>query len=105
MKKTATIRKVKKHKKRGKISFRVIEGTGPLSISWSEAPKGDAIEAKNEQGVGFFSNEGELLSVEFDEVKETKDHQILEFEGYRVEVSVKKGKVLYSVETIKSEGS
>jgi hypothetical protein len=83
--------------KKAKISFRVFGGSGPLSISWFPGPKGNAIEAKNEMGVGFFSTDGELLSVEFDDVNEKKDHQILEFDRYRVEVFVNRGKVSYSL--------
>ena len=83
--------------KKGKTSFRVIGDSGPLSISWFHGPKGDAVEAKNELGVGFFSTDGELLSVEFDDVSEKKDHQALEFDRYRVEVSVVNGKVSYTV--------
>ena len=84
--------------KKGKISFRVIGDSGPLSISWFQGPKGDAVEAKNEIGVGFFSVDGELLAVEFDDVEEKKDHQVLEFDRYLVEVSVNNGKISYSVQ-------
>jgi len=83
--------------KKAKVSFRVIGDSGPLSISWFQGPKGDAVEAKNEIGVGFFSASGELLSVEFDDVDEKHDRQVLEFDRYKVEVSVNKGKVSYSL--------
>lgn len=56
--------------KKEKISFRVIGDSGPLMISWYDGPKGNAVEAKNEIGVRFFSSTGELLAVEFDDVKE-----------------------------------
>ena len=88
--------------KREKISFRVIGESGPLSISWYDGPKGDAVEAKNGIGVGFFSPNGELLSVEFDDVAESKDHQVLEFDRYQIEVFVKKGKVSQSRVSLKA---
>ena len=90
--------------KKDKVSFRVIGESGPLSISWYAGPKGDAVEAKNQIGVGFFSPNGELLGVEFDDVSEKKDHQALVFDHYRVEVTTKNGKVSYKVETLKAHG-
>lgn len=80
-----------------KVFFHPIEGSGQLSISWSAEPKGDAIEAKNGAGVGFFSSQGDLLSVLFDEVQAFKDHQILEFPHYKIEVSVSDGTVSYKM--------
>jgi hypothetical protein len=56
----------------GKVFFNPIEGSAPLSISWSTGPKGDAVEANNESGVGFFSEKGDLLAVIFDDVEEKK---------------------------------
>ena len=90
--------------KKEKISFRVIGDSGPLSISWFDGPKGNAVDAKNEIGVGFFSKSGELLMVEFDDVDELTDYQFLEFDRYRVEVKVNNGKVSYKVEALKSKG-
>lgn len=87
--------------KKGKISFRIIGGSGPLSISWFQGPKGDAVEAKNEIGVGFFAEDGELLAVEFDDVEEKKDHQVLEFDRYEVEVAVERGHVSFKVKDTK----
>lgn len=87
----------KEKMKRGKIFFHPIEGSAQLSISWSSAPKGDAIEAKSGSGVGFFSAKGDLLSVIFDEVSAAEDHQVLEFSQYKVEMTVKKGKVAFKV--------
>jgi hypothetical protein len=83
--------------KKAKLSFRVIGESGPLTISWFDGPKGDAVEAKNGIGVGFFSSDGTLLCVEFDDVNEKHDSQTLEFDRYRVQASVNKGKVSYSV--------
>ena len=86
--------------KKNKVSFRVIGDSGPLSISWFDGPKGDAVEAKNGIGVGFFSTSGELLMVEFDDVEENKDQQYLEFDRYRVDVSVNKGKVTFLLDEL-----
>lgn len=79
--------------KKAKISFRVFGDSGPLTISWFEGPKGAAIEAKNGIGVGFFSSDGTLLCVEFDDMSERIDQQVLEFDHYRVEASISKGKI------------
>jgi hypothetical protein len=76
-----------------KVSFRVIGESGPLSLTWSPGPMGDAIEDKNGIGVGFFSPTKELLSVEFDDVNSNNDHQILEFGRFKIEINVKSGKV------------
>ncbi len=38
-----------------------------------------------------------MLSVQFDDVNEKQDHQVLEFDRYRIEVSVDKGKISHSV--------
>jgi len=84
-------------KKKGKVFFHPIDGTGILTISWSVLPKGDAIEAIQGSGVGFFSENGNLLSVIFDEVQSDEDRQVLEFSDYRVEIRVEHGKVMYSV--------
>ena len=71
--------------------------TGPLTISWFKGPKGSAVEAKNGIGVGFFSDDGTLLCVEFDDVEETKDHQELVFDRYRVSVDVNHGKITHAL--------
>ena len=83
--------------RKGTVFFHPIEGSGSLTISWTSGPKGDAIEAKKGSGVGFFSDSGALLSVIFDEIQASQDHQILEFNHYRVELIVKNGKVTHSV--------
>ena len=83
--------------KRGKVFFHPMEGSGQLSISWSSAPKGTAVEAKKENGVGFFSNSGDLLSVIFDDVSASEDHQVLEFKKYKIEISVRRGVVKHKV--------
>jgi hypothetical protein len=83
--------------KKGKVFFHPIEGSAPLTISWSSQPKGDAVEAKKGSGVGFFSENGDLLCVIFDDVESDKDHQILEFNRDCVEITVKNGKVVYTI--------
>lgn len=89
--------------KKGKVFFHPIEGTGSLSISWSSDPKGDAQEAKNGYGVGFFSDSGTLLGVIFDEVQSDEDQQILVFENFQIEIVVKDGKVDYNVTRIRPQ--
>jgi hypothetical protein len=83
--------------RQGEVFFHPMEGSGQLSISWSSAPKGAAVEAKKENGVGFFASNGDLLSVIFDDVLAEKDHQVLEFKKYKVEISVKSGVVTHKV--------
>jgi hypothetical protein len=58
-------------------------------------PKGIAIEPKRGSGVGFFSKTGKLISVIFDEVREDRDHQTLEFNSDWIEVTVRNGRVIY----------
>ena len=88
--------------KKPKIFFHPIAGSSILSITWFPGPLGDAVEANNGIGVGFFAHNGDLLSAQFDDVDEKKDHQILEFDHYRVEVSVNKGKISHSLIEIQS---
>ncbi len=83
--------------KNGKVFFHPIEGAGSLTISWSSGPKGDAVEAKKGAGVGFFSEKGDLLCAIFDEVQSEQDHQMLEFSRYLVEITLKNGRVTYTV--------
>ncbi|MBF0443720.1 MAG: hypothetical protein HQK54_17565 [Oligoflexales bacterium] len=79
------------------ISFRVIGDSGPLSIYFYPGPYGYAVDAGNKIGVGWFSQTGELLGVEFDDVDKKQDYQFLDFDDYRVEVWIKKGKIKYQV--------
>jgi hypothetical protein len=83
--------------KKPKIFFNPIAGSSILSITWYPGPLGPAVEANNGIGVGFFAHNGDLLSVMFDDVNEKQDHQVLEFDRYRVEVSVNKGKISHSL--------
>lgn len=82
--------------KKEKIFFHPIDGSGSLTISWSSGPKGDAIEAKRGNGVGFFSERGDLLSVIFDEVRADHDAQILRFDSISVEINVNNSRIAYS---------
>lgn len=84
-------------KKKPIVFFSPIDGSAPLSIYWYEGPKGDAVEANNVDGVGFFGPFGELLGVIFDDVDEAKDQKHLVFDHYRVDVLVNKGKITYTV--------
>lgn len=86
--------------KKAKVTFLPIEGAGILHLDFYPGPFGDAVESKNGDGVGFFSATGELLGVSFDEVSEKKDRQELIFDRYRIEATVQKGKVTYSVEVL-----
>ncbi len=87
--------------KNGKVFFHPIEGAGSLTISWSSGPKGDAVEAKKGAGVGFFSQKGDLLCVIFDEVQSAQDHQTLEFSRDQIEITLKNGRVTYTVSKAK----
>ncbi len=83
------------------VFYRPIDGSAPLSIYYYESGNlGDAIEANNEIGVGWFSPNGELLAVQFDDVNEKEDHQILEFDRHQIEVWVSNGKIKHSVSTV-----
>ncbi len=89
-------------KKASSTFFKPIGGSAPLSIYFYESGSlGDAVEANNEIGVGWFSPNGEILAVQFDDVEEAKDHQILQFDRYRVEVSVNKGRISHKLEGIR----
>jgi hypothetical protein len=83
--------------KKPEVFFHPISGSSILSITWYDGPLGDAVEANNEVGIGFFAHNGDLLSVQFDDVEED-DHQFLEFDRYKVEVTVKKGKVSFKLD-------
>jgi hypothetical protein len=60
-------------RKNKSIFFKPIGGSAPLSIYFYESGNlGDAVEANNEVGVGWFFPNGELLAVQFDDVEEKK---------------------------------
>lgn len=82
---------------KAKVNYFPLAGSGVLHLDFQPGPFGDAVEAMQGEGVGFFSPKGDLQGVTFDDVQEQSDEQILEFERYRIEVSVKKGKVSYKL--------
>ena len=88
--------------KKPKVFFNPISGSSVLSLTWFPGPLGDAVEATKGMGVGFFGHNGDLLSVQFDDVNEKIDHQVLEFDRYRVKVSVSHGKISYSLNSLES---
>src|SRR5258708_17451327 len=79
--------------KQPKISFRVRGGSGPLAIYWHDGPYGDATESQNGIGVGWFSPDGTLLGVEFDDVSRDADLQELKFKNVSVSAAVHGGKI------------
>jgi hypothetical protein len=83
--------------KKTKITFIPIDGSGAVHLDFQPGPFGDATEAKKGDGVGFFSQNGELQGVTFDDVNEQRDQQVLEFDNYRVEISVTNGKISVSI--------
>lgn len=81
-----------KHKP--KVFFNPIEGSAPLSINWYPGPYGDAHESKEGNGVYFTSPNGELLAVQFDDVEEKQDQQILTTKsGISINVTVKAARI------------
>lgn len=93
--------------KKPKISFRVFDDSGPLSAYFYPGPYGDAVEAQVGDGVGWFSSSTkELLGVEFDDVTEKADSQVLKFKGgWEVEVEVKKGQATIKLQHPKKQKS
>ncbi len=90
--------------KKARVTFIPIDGTGVLHLDFHPGPFGDATEARKGDGVGFFSQNGELQGVTFDDVDAEQDHQVLEFDRYRVEVTVNRGKISKSVVPLESSG-
>jgi hypothetical protein len=80
--------------KKPEISFRVFGGSGPLSLYWTDGPYGDAIDSTSGKGVAWISPSGDTLGVEFDDVNEAMDHQVLKLlNGETVTVDIIKGKI------------
>ena len=92
-------------KKKPVVFYQPIDGSAPLSIYWYDGPKGNAVEANNVDGVGFFGPSGELLGVIFDDVTESKDQQHLEFDHHRVDIVMNKGKASYSLTEIQKKAA
>ena len=79
--------------KKPTISFRHFSGSGPLSVYWYDGALGDAIEARQGQGIKCLAPSGELLGVEFDDVAYPDDEQELEIHnGHTVKLRVSKGR-------------
>lgn len=82
--------------KKPDIFFEKRGGFGPLAIYWEEGPYGEAVEAIEGNGIGFFDPIGNLLAVQFDMIQSNSDHQSLRFDLETiVKIKVKKGKVVY----------
>ena len=80
------------------VSFRHFSGSGPLSAYWHGGPYGDAIEAGAGKGVAWLAPNGQLLGVEFDDVRWEADDQALELpNGDVVTVRVRRGRVAVHV--------
>jgi hypothetical protein len=47
--------------KKPKIFFNPISGSTILSITWYSGPLGDAVESNNENGMGYFGHNGDLI--------------------------------------------
>jgi hypothetical protein len=77
------------------IFFEDSGGEGPLYVYFDEPPYGNAIDDETGAGAGFFSVDGNLLAVLFDNVNSNEDLQSLKFPGQAlVKIKVKKGKVV-----------
>ena len=86
--------------KKPSVNFRPIGNSGPLTVYWQEGPYGNAIECKEGKGVAWLSHSGELLGVEFDDVKHEEDHQIIKTPaGDKIEIVVTKGNVQVNLHT------
>ena len=83
--------------RKAKVSYIPMAGSGALHLDFQPGPFGDATQASSGEGVGFFSPMGDIQGVTFDDVCERSDNQVLEFDGYRLEVSVRRGKVSYQL--------
>ena len=83
--------------KKCKVTFIPISGSGALHLDFLPGPFGDATEANRGDGVGFFSNTGELQGVTFDDVGAKSDRQSLEFDRYKIDITLTNGKVTYVV--------
>jgi hypothetical protein len=84
--------------KKLEICFRPQGRSGPLSVYWHDGPYGDAIESENGIGVGWFSPDGCLLGVEFDDVERDADIQELKFKkGLVISLAILRGKISVKV--------
>ena len=80
------------------VSFRHFSGSGPLSVYWHQGPYGDATEAIAGKGVAWLAHNGQLLGVEFDDVRWDGDDQVIELpNGDVVSVRVRRGRTTVHV--------
>jgi hypothetical protein len=86
-----------------RITFIPIDGSGVLHIDFEKGPLSEASEATKGDGVGFFSANGILQGVTFDDVDETHDDQTLVFGTCAVAIAVRKGKVSFKLDTGSNE--
>ena len=78
---------------KAKVFYRPVEGSSSLSIYWFDGAKGDAIEAKSGDGVGFFSPSQEMLDVIFDDVAINDEQELFFLSGAKVRAKVISGEV------------
>jgi hypothetical protein len=91
-------------KRKPKVFYHPIEGSAPLAAYWFPGPYGDAIEAVEGSGVYFQAPNGDLLGVQFDDVREKSDKQsLLTATGIRIVVGVKAGTVSLNVVSTKGK--
>ena len=83
--------------KKTKITFIPISGSGALHLDFKPGPFGPAVEALSGDGIGFFSSDGALLGVTFDDVNEENDHQVLRFKSHKIEIFIKNKKITHFV--------
>lgn len=86
--------------KKPKVTFIPIDGSGVLHIDFENGPFGEATEATKGDGVGFFSANGNLQGVTFDDVNEKHDDQTLVFAAFAVAIAVRKGKITFKLDTV-----
>ena len=102
-KRSQKIEEVETMKKNPKIFFHPIDGSAPLSIYWYVGPYGDALESKELNGIYFLAPNGELLGVQFDDVNEAQDEQMMTIKsGTKISIKVNSGKIKVKVD-IKSK--
>lgn len=82
-------------KNKPEASFYPKDGSGLITLYWTEGPYGLGTEPEEGFGVGFFDSERRILGVQFFDVEEKSDNQTLLFEnGFSVSVKIKNGKVV-----------
>ncbi len=86
-------------KKNPKIFFHPIDGSAPLSVYWYAGPYGNALESKELNGIYFLAPNGELLGLQFDDVNEAQDEQMMTIKsGTKISIKVNSGKIKVKVD-------